>query len=166
MGCARCVGRHKKAQSQCVPLRTFALQVSSPFALTCAPFAQSFEPAMGSSWTEVQCLSFSNSATLTLKDRGGDAMRYLRVMMLVSICGLSTPVFAESVAPLDVRPTSSPRVAFLMVRRTPAVRLHALQLLQRTRGPTDRPRLENSSRPQDPPALVSAPPGRVGQKMC
>ena len=36
---------------------------------------------------------------------GGDAMRYLRVMMLVSICSLSTPVFADLCCPSGCVPS-------------------------------------------------------------
>jgi hypothetical protein len=53
-----------------------------------------------------------------------------------------------------------------MVRRTPAVRLHALQLLNARADLPDRPRLENSSRPQDPPCIGLGATGAELVKKC
>ena len=93
-------------------------------------------------------------------------MRYLRAMMLVSICGLSTPAFAQICCPLRCRPTPIPRVAFLMVRRAPAVRSHALQLLNARPDLPDRARLEIAHRAQASHlALVSASLGQSWSKM-
>ena len=91
---------------------------------------------MGSSWTEVQCLTFSNSATLTLKRQGGDAMRYLRVMMLVSICGLSTPVFAEICCPSGCSADSNPPRCIFNGTANTCGQVACAPTPQRTRGPT------------------------------
>ena len=170
MGCARCVGRHKKAQSRCVPLADIGL--TSQFT-GCASLALHLPNHLSrrwvSSWTEVQCLSFSNSATLTLRQRqGGDAMTAISPGATGRLeTAVEHSVFcSKSVAPLDVRPTPIPRVAFLMGTTNTCGQVACAPAPQRTRGPAGPARLaEVCPALRHPPAdLVSAPLGQSWSK--